>query len=205
MGKRNMDNIDKDNLCSNDASNTQPNENCADDNINRSDAESEFQEPFIIQESEKQIDQGEKQPQKSVPSEKASTANQTQEAQEAQSGQNTITDNISSAANLLENLNTIKEDIIKLPLNPAEKDYMDVYVFPLLNVLLDLSTTSLNLSSTTSKLAVSYVTTPKISKLKDTEHLVYDINDKCEDVYKVLKQRINFVLKCIDKIDKCER
>lgn len=199
MGKRDIDGEDKNNLSSNETSNTELNNNSISNKNNRTDAAGEFQEPFIIEESEKQIDQGEKQTQESVPSEESGTPAQTK------TSQNTINDNISSAANLLENLNTIKEDIIKLPLNPAEKDYMDVYVFPLLNVLLDLSTTSLNLSSTTSKLAVSYVTTPKISRLKDTEHMVYDINDKCEDVYKVLKQRINYVLKCIDKIDRCEK
>lgn len=196
MGKRNNDSQDKNNLSSNETSNTELNNNFISNKINRIDAEGEFQEPFIIEESEKQIEQGEKQPQESVSSGEAGTTAQ------AKTSKNTINDNISSAANLLENLNTIKEDIIKLPLNPAEKDYMDVYVFPLLNVLLDLSTTSLNLSSTTSKLAVSYVTTPKISRLKDTEHLVYDINDKCEDVYKILKQRINLIIKCNEKCDK---
>jgi hypothetical protein len=180
-----MEKVDKDNGNSKDISSIESNNN-------RNIIE-EVLKPFIIQEGEKEIAEGKEKPKASIHSKEEGTTNQTQ------SNQNTVSDDISNTADLLGDLNTIKDELIKLPLNPAEKDYLEVYVFPLLSILLDLSTTSLNLSSSTGRLAVSYVTNPKISRLKDTEHLVYDINDKCEDVYKILKQRINYVLKCNEK------
>ena len=68
-------------------------------------------------------------------------------------------------------------------------------IYPLLNILYQLSTTSYNLASSANLLSTSSIVHPKNSDLKDTVHLVYNINDKCEDVYDVLKKRINFVLK----------
>lgn len=187
MGENNTDNVDYENTSSKDISRIEESNNIS-NNI-----EEEVQKPFIIEEGEKELENGGEKFKVSKTSKETSNASQTQ------SNQSTVSDNISNAADLLGDINTIKDQLIKLPLNPAEKDYLEVYVFPLLSVLLDLSTTSLNLASSTGRLAVSYVTNPKISRLKDTEHLVYDINDKCEDVYKILKQRINYVLKCNEK------
>lgn len=196
MGKKNKRNRKKANIRNNDSkadktSSSESNNPDLDNSINRSNIDVEYQEPFLIKESQKQIQGGQQKPKESIPSKDLGTISQS-----------TLNSEISNTANLLVNLNSIKEELIKLPLNPAEKDYLDVYVFPLLNVLLDLSTTALNLSTTTGKLAVSYVTTPKTSRLKETEHLIYDIDDKCEEVYRMLKPRLNLILKCCGKPEK---
>lgn len=66
---------------------------------------------------------------------------------------------------------------------------------PLLNILYQLSTTSVNLASSVSLLSLSSVVHPKRHELKDTIHLVYKINEECEDLYDVLKKRLHLVLK----------
>ncbi len=107
-----------------------------------------------------------------------------------------ISSTFSQTADTLKNINSIKDELCKLPLDTCESEYISNNINPLLNVLYQLSTTSYNLSSSQSILAVSSIVHPKRSELKDTIHLCYKINDKCEDIYDVLKKRINFVLKC---------
>lgn len=106
----------------------------------------------------------------------------------------TISDSIDKASTTLENINKIKEQLAKLELDPWESVYFDYNINPLLTVLTQLSTTSDNLADSTNLLSTSAVVSAKHSKIKDTIHLVYDINDQCEDVYKVLKRRIDFLL-----------
>jgi hypothetical protein len=94
----------------------------------------------------------------------------------------------------LTSLNSIKGELVKLPLNPLQLEYYNNSVVPLLTTLYDLSTTSLNLASSSNFLATNIVVHPKKSKIDDTVHLVYKINEKCEDLYKVLKRRIDALI-----------
>jgi hypothetical protein len=105
-----------------------------------------------------------------------------------------ISSTISQTTDTLKNINTIKDELCKLPLNPCEMDYINNSVNPLLNILYQISTASFNLASSANLLSTSSVVHPKKHELKDTVHLVYKINDECEDVYDELKRRINFVL-----------
>ncbi|MBM7871725.1 hypothetical protein JOC70_003235 [Clostridium pascui] len=105
-----------------------------------------------------------------------------------------ISDSIIKSAETLSSVNIIKDEITKLGLNPEEKNYIENYVTPLLNTLYLLSATSLALASSAGHLAVSINTSSKSSKIKDTEKLVYDINEQCEDIYDVLKKRIDVLL-----------
>lgn len=105
-----------------------------------------------------------------------------------------ISDSIIKSAETISSINVIKDEITKLGLNPEEKNYIETYVTPLLNTLYLLSATSLGLASSASHLAVSINTSSKSSKIKDTEKLVYDINEQCEDIYDVLKKRIDVLL-----------
>jgi len=106
-----------------------------------------------------------------------------------------ISPTITQAAATLRNINIIKDELCKLPIDPCEMEFITNNIYPLLNILYQLSTTSYNLASSANLLSTSSIVHPKNSDLKDTVHLVYNINDKCEDVYDVLKKRINFVLK----------
>lgn len=102
----------------------------------------------------------------------------------------TPSDPISKSADLLKNLNTIKDELCKLPLNPCESEYIATYIFPIVNTLYLLSTSSLNLSSSVNILTNSPIVKPKRSKLKSTIHTIYDMNDTCEDLYKIVKERL---------------
>lgn len=106
-----------------------------------------------------------------------------------------ISTTIAQTAEMLKNINVIKDELCKLPLNTCEIDYVTTNVLPLLTVLYELSTVSENLAASANFLSISPVVHPKRHDLKDTVHLVYKINDECEDVYEVLKKRINLVLK----------
>lgn len=105
-----------------------------------------------------------------------------------------ISENIIRSAETIASINTIKNEITKLGLNPEEKNYIENYVTPLLNTLYLLSATSAGLSGSASHLAVSINTSAKSSKIKDTEKLVYNINEQCDEIYDVLKKRIDVLL-----------
>lgn len=94
----------------------------------------------------------------------------------------------------LSDLNSIKNQLTQIPLNPLQLNYFNNSVVPLLTSLENLSTISLNLSTTASYLSTSIVMHEKESKLKDTLHLVYKINEDCEDIYHILKRRIETLL-----------
>ncbi|MDW8802015.1 hypothetical protein P8V03_12730 [Clostridium sp. A1-XYC3] len=123
----------------------------------------------------------------------------TSENQTAQSSDTSISDSIDKASSTLQNINNIKEQLAKLDLNPRESLYFDNCINPLLTVLNQLSSTSVNLATSSYYLSTSIITHGKESKLKDTIHLVYDINKECEDVYDVLEKRIDTLLELAKK------
>ena len=106
-----------------------------------------------------------------------------------------ISPTINQTAEVLKNINVIKDELCKLPLDTCELDYVTTNVLPLLTIIYELSVTSENLAASANLLSISSVVHPKRHELKDTVHLVYKINEECEDVYEVLKKRINLVLK----------
>ena len=105
-----------------------------------------------------------------------------------------VSDTLSQTADTLQSINVIKDELCKLPLDTCEMEFITNNINPLLNILYQLSTTSYNLAGSTNLLSISSTLKPKRSDLKDTVKLVYKINDECEDVYDVLKRRINFIL-----------
>ncbi|MEW9096118.1 MAG: hypothetical protein AB2417_13645 [Clostridiaceae bacterium] len=105
-----------------------------------------------------------------------------------------INDTINQTADTLKNINSIKDELCKLPLDPCESEYISNSVFPLVNILYLISTTSLNLSNSVNILTTSSIVHPKRSELKDTISLIYDINEECEDLFKVIKKRLKILL-----------
>lgn len=102
---------------------------------------------------------------------------------------------ITQTSDLLKNINIIKEELCKLPLDPCELEYITIRVNPLMNIIYELANATSNLAASVTYLQNSPVVHPKKSELKDTIHLMYDLNEECEDVFKELKRRINKVLK----------
>ncbi|MCM8711618.1 hypothetical protein M2651_11390 [Clostridium sp. SYSU_GA19001] len=110
------------------------------------------------------------------------------------SGTSYTAEQLNIANNILQNINSIKDNLTKLPLNPLQLNYFDNNINPLLIILYQLSTLSLNLVNSSNALATSITVHAKESKLKDTIHLVYQINEDIEDIYKVLRKRIDTLL-----------
>lgn len=105
-----------------------------------------------------------------------------------------INDTINQTADTLKNINSIKAELCKLPLNPCESEYINNSVFPLVNTLYLISTASLNLSTSVNILTASSIVHPKRSELKDIISLIYHINEECEELFKIIKKRLNIVL-----------
>ncbi|WP_409349694.1 hypothetical protein ACFLKA_10425 [Clostridium caseinilyticum] len=103
--------------------------------------------------------------------------------------------------NRLKNINSLRDELIKLNLNPEGLFYFNNDVYPLMYTLTSLSTTSLNLSSSSSILSNAVYLKPKDSKIKDTLKLIYEINEQCEDIYNTLKYKIDTLI-CISKKSK---
>lgn len=91
-------------------------------------------------------------------------------------------------------VDSIKEELCKVPLSPCEKQYFENSISPLLLTIDSLSRVSLDLSTSVSLLTTSPIVPRKKSKLKDTIHLIYDINDQCENIYNVLKKRVDILI-----------
>ena len=102
---------------------------------------------------------------------------------------------ISQASDTLKNINTIKDELCKLPLDPCENEYIINSVLPLTNILYMISTASVNLSNSANILTNSPIVHAKKSEIKDTIDLIYNINEECEDLFKVIKKRLNVLLK----------
>lgn len=91
---------------------------------------------------------------------------------------------------LLTAIIAVNTELCRLTLNLCESAYIDYYVNPILTSLFSLSIISFELSISISVLSFSPIVPPKKSKLKSTIDLIYDINEECEDLFKVLKKRL---------------
>lgn len=109
--------------------------------------------------------------------------------------ESSINNTITQTANTLKSINSIKDELCKLPLDDCETQYITNRILPLLTVLYELSASSLSLSSSSNFLTNSPLVHPKKSEIKDTIHLIYNINDECEDIFKVIKKRLKLLLK----------
>ncbi|EPY2283920.1 hypothetical protein ACXAT6_001086 [Clostridium sporogenes] len=104
---------------------------------------------------------------------------------------------IEKTLNRIKNINALRDELIRLNLNPEGLIYFNNEVYPLTN----LSTTSLNLSTSANVLSTAIYLKPKDSKIKDTLKLIYEITEQCEDIYDSLKYKIDTLI-CISKKSK---
>ncbi|WP_027623897.1 hypothetical protein [Clostridium lundense] len=106
----------------------------------------------------------------------------------------TIDDSLTKLTSKLQTINTLREELIKLELNPEGRLYFNNDIVPLLTILYQLATTSVDLSTSANILSSSYLIKPNKSKLKDTFRLIYDMNEQCDDVYKLLEKKIEVLI-----------
>ena len=91
---------------------------------------------------------------------------------------------------MLTAINSIKTELCRLPLNFCEREYFENCVSPILITLFLLSFTSYELSGSVAILSSSPIVPPKKSKLKDTIHLIYEMNKESEELFELLKNRV---------------
>ncbi|GAE02255.1 hypothetical protein FC820_18040 [Clostridium sporogenes] len=108
---------------------------------------------------------------------------------------------IEKTLNRIKNINALRDELIRLNLNPEGLIYFNNEVYPLLYTLTNLSTTSLNLSTSANVLSTAIYLKPKDSKIKDTLKLIYEMTEQCEDIYDSLKYKIDTLI-CISKKSK---
>ncbi|HDK7167519.1 TPA: hypothetical protein PTV44_001360 [Clostridium botulinum] len=108
---------------------------------------------------------------------------------------------IEKTLNRIKNINALRDELIRLNLNPEGLIYFNNEVYPLLYTLTNLSTTSLNLSTSANVLSTAIYLKPKDSKIKDTLKLIYEMTEQCEDIYDSLKHKIDTLI-CISKKSK---
>ncbi len=109
-----------------------------------------------------------------------------------------INDIVNKTSSTLQNVNNIKDQLSKLDLDPSEADYFQNSINPMLTILSQLSTVSVNLclSSTNLATTLASIVAPK-SRIKETIHLIYNINEECDDIYEELEKRINKLLRSL--------
>ncbi|MFA9397282.1 MAG: hypothetical protein ACERKV_03335 [Clostridiaceae bacterium] len=95
--------------------------------------------------------------------------------------------------NKVEEINKFKEDLVLLPLNPEEQKYIELNLYPLVDIFSRLASSSQNLAITADQLSTSITTKAKRNKIQNTESLIYTINEDCEDLYKIIHQRLKLL------------
>lgn len=93
----------------------------------------------------------------------------------------------------INNINAVKKDLSELPLDPTEKSYLENSVTPVADLLYKLSTTALNLSQSSDYLSKNFIKKPKKRKIKENIDTIYDINEICSELFKIIKKRIDFL------------
>lgn len=110
----------------------------------------------------------------------------------------TLTQTLQSIIYRITQVNTLKEELCQLPLNPCEKDYINNNIIPMLDVLVRLSGVGLNFSVSINNLTTSPIVPRKKSKLKEVINATYSLNEQSVRLYKIVKKRINDLLECSD-------
>ncbi|WP_138204666.1 hypothetical protein [Haloimpatiens lingqiaonensis] len=94
-------------------------------------------------------------------------------------------------------LNQIREEFIKLELDPKYGIFYDQNVSPLLLSLLNLSYANLNFTQSASLL--NTINNSKNSEIKDLLHLVYNIEEISENIFCELEKQIKALIKSYNK------
>ncbi|MFA6940894.1 MAG: hypothetical protein WCQ54_07935 [Clostridiaceae bacterium] len=99
-------------------------------------------------------------------------------------------------ANLMENINNInavKKDLSELPSDPREKSYIDSSISPIADLLYKLSSAASSLAESANYLSQSFITKPKKRKIRKTNDTIYEINEACNELFKIIKERIDLI------------
>jgi len=100
---------------------------------------------------------------------------------------------MSDLTDKINNFNDVKNELSELPLDPREKDYIEFSVAPITDLIYKLSTAALNLSLSSDYLSKNYVKKPKKGKIKKNIDTIYEINETCNELFKIIKKRIDHI------------
>ncbi|MEW9095312.1 MAG: hypothetical protein AB2417_09550 [Clostridiaceae bacterium] len=107
----------------------------------------------------------------------------------------TISATIIQTAQTLAALNSIKTELCRLPLDFCEREYIANCVTPLETAMEFVSRTGFELATSVSILTTSPIVPRKKGKLKDTIHTIYSMNEDVEDIYEVLQERLEKIIR----------
>ena len=110
-------------------------------------------------------------------------------------GDNCEDPNINEFMEAVQKANILRAELYRLPLDPWEQIFIGIEIAPLLSVMDLIGRVSYDLSYSANFLSNTAIVRPRKNKIRDTIYLLYDINEQCQDIYYVLKERINCVLK----------
>jgi hypothetical protein len=110
-------------------------------------------------------------------------------------GNNCEDPNINEFMEAVQKANILRAELYRLPLDPWEQIFIGIEIAPLLSVMDLIGRVSYDLSYSANFLSNTAIVRPRKNKIRDTIYLLYDINEQCQDIYYVLKERINCVLK----------
>lgn len=106
-------------------------------------------------------------------------------------------ENITVLRDKLVALNQIREELIKLELDPKYRIFYDENVNPLLSTLVNLSYAAINFSTSASFL--NTINSSKNSEIKDLLHIVYKISGTSEQVFRELDEQLDILIKSYNK------
>jgi hypothetical protein len=106
-----------------------------------------------------------------------------------------LASSLGNTATILRNVNDIRNQLVNLNIETFGNNYFDNMVEPFLVTIRDIASTSANLATSANFLSQSILEEVKKSKVKETIDLIYDLNEKAEDVFEILKKRVNTLIK----------
>lgn len=110
----------------------------------------------------------------------------------------TPSESLTKITDAITQINILKVQLCRLPLNLCEPEYISVYILPLLGVLVSLGGISISLSTSFNLLSENAILTREKYKIKKYIHVTYEICDQICDLYEIVGKRISKVIDCTE-------
>lgn len=110
----------------------------------------------------------------------------------------TPSESLTKITDAITQINILKVQLCRLPLNLCEPEYISVYILPLLGVLVSLGGISISLATSFNLLSENAILTREKYKIKKYIHVTYEICDQICDLYEIVGKRISKVIDCTE-------
>lgn len=110
----------------------------------------------------------------------------------------TPSESLTQITDAITQINILKVQLCRLPLNLCEPEYISVYILPLLGILVSLGGVSIGLATSFNLLSENAILTREKYKIKKYIHVTYEICDQMCDLYEIVEKRISKVIDCTE-------